>query len=114
MEECLFCRIAGRQIPSKIVHEEDSILAFEDVNPQAPVHILVIPRKHIATLNDATEEDRTLLGDLCLTARAVAHRRGLDARGYRLVLNTLQGAGQTVFHVHLHLLGGRTFSWPPG
>lgn len=114
MEGCPFCRIAGRQIPATIVHEDERVLAFEDMNPQAPVHVLVIPRKHIATLNDAVEEDRDLLGDLCLAASAVARRRGLDSRGYRLVLNTLQGAGQTVFHVHLHLLGGRAFSWPPG
>lgn len=114
MEDCLFCRIAAKKIPAKVVYEDADVLAFEDINPQAPVHLLVIPRKHVSSLNEAGEEERVLLGTLVLTARRLAKNHGIDAKGYRVVLNTLAGAGQSVFHVHLHLLGGRVFSWPPG
>jgi len=111
---CLFCKIAGREIPSDIVLEKDDVLAFKDVRPVAPVHALVIPKKHIASLNDATPEDGELLGHLVLAAREVAAKLGLDSSGYRLVVNTGPDAGQSVFHVHVHVLGGRPMAWPPG
>src|SRR5262245_31087311 len=114
MDTCLCCKIAAKMIPAKTVWEDDAIVAFEDINPQAPVHALIVPKAHRATLNDATEEDRALLGSLMLVAKEIAREKGLDSKGYRLVLNTQASAGQSVFHVHLHLLGGRTFSWPPG
>lgn len=114
MESCIFCRIAARRLPARIVFEDDEILAFEDVNPQAPIHTLVIPRRHLVSLNDATPPDAALLGRLFVVAAQLARERGLDAQGYRTVINTGAGAGQTVFHLHLHLLGGRAFRWPPG
>ena len=114
MNDCIFCKIAAGSLPAKVVHQNDSVLAFEDLHPQAPTHILIIPKKHIATLNDASEEDRALLGDLILTATAIAKDRHISSSGYRLVWNTNPGAGQSVFHIHLHLLGGRTLAWPPG
>jgi histidine triad (HIT) family protein len=110
----LFCRILQGQIPSEKVFEDDEIVAFEDVNPQAPVHILVIPRKHIATLNELQAEDDATLGRLHRVAAELARERDLAERGYRLVMNCNAEAGQTVFHVHLHLLGGRPMQWPPG
>lgn len=112
--DCLFCRIVQGQIPSKTVYEDDEIVAFEDINPQAPVHILVIPRKHTATLNDLQAEDDATLGRLHRVAAQLARQRELAERGYRVVLNCNAEAGQTVFHIHLHLLGGRTMQWPPG
>jgi histidine triad (HIT) family protein len=114
MDSCLFCKIADKKIPAKIVHEDDDSLAFEDIQPQAPVHLLIVPKRHIASLNEASAEDSGLLGGLMVTARALARAKGVDASGYRVVVNTQAGAGQSVFHIHLHLLGGRTFSWPPG
>jgi histidine triad (HIT) family protein len=114
MEDCIFCKIADRSIPSKIIHEDEKVVAFEDITPQAPTHILIIPRKHIATLNETTETDRDLLGSVVLAAVAIAKDRQLSSSGYRLVWNTNRGAGQSVFHVHLHLLGGRAMAWPPG
>jgi histidine triad (HIT) family protein len=111
--ECLFCKIAAKQIPSKIVYEDDDIFAFEDIGPQAPTHILICPRKHFASLNDATREDQALLGKLQLVAADLARKLNL-LEGYRTVLNNGRGAGQSVFHLHLHLLGGRAFRWPPG
>ena len=114
MSDCLFCKIASKTIPAKLAHESEEILAFEDLNPQAPVHTLIIPRRHIATLNEASDADAVLLGRLMLTARRLARDKGIDTSGYRLVANTMSGAGQSVFHVHLHLLGGRTMNWPPG
>ena len=114
MDECLFCAIATMKIPAKIVYEDAEILAFEDITPQAPVHLLIIPRKHLASLNDAADTDRDLLGAMLLTVGRLARERGIDARGYRAVVNTMAGAGQSVFHIHVHLLGGRPFSWPPG
>ncbi len=114
MADCLFCKIVEKKIPAKVVHEDDELVAFEDINPQAPVHILVIPRRHMATLNDASEQDGAALGRLLLAARTLAKGRGIDGSGYRLVLNTMGGAGQSVFHVHVHLLGGRSMGWPPG
>ena len=111
---CLFCRIAGGELAAKRVHEDDDIVAFEDINPQAPVHLLVVPRKHIPTLNDLTAEDDALVGRMQRLAAALAQERQIAASGYRLVVNCNAGAGQTVFHLHLHLLGGRPMTWPPG
>jgi histidine triad (HIT) family protein len=114
MAECLFCRIIRKQIPARIVHEDDAIIAFEDINPQAPVHILVIPRKHISTSLAITSEDHQLIGQMFQTAGKIAEERGIADRGFRLVMNTNPEAGQTVYHIHLHMLGGRTMNWPPG
>ena len=110
---CLFCRIIRGEIPTKKVYGDDHVFAFEDINPQAPVHILISPRKHFSSLSDATEEDAVLLGHMALVAAKLARERQLEA-GYRTVFNNGAGAGQSVFHLHLHLLGGRNFRWPPG
>jgi histidine triad (HIT) family protein len=110
--DCLFCRIASRDIPAAIVAEDEHVVAFRDINPQAPAHVLVIPRQHVATLDDAT--DPMLLGRLFLFAAQVARQEGIVTRGYRAVVNTNAGAGQTVFHLHVHVLGGRQMAWPPG
>ncbi|UCD25275.1 MAG: histidine triad nucleotide-binding protein [Gemmatimonadota bacterium] len=112
MNECLFCKIVGGEIPATIVAEDDQFIAFRDIEPQAPTHVLVIPRTHIASLNEAT--DAELMGRLLLFARGVAVKEGLTERGYRVVLNTNAEAGQTVFHIHAHVLGGRPMRWPPG
>ena len=114
MTDCLFCRIVSREIPASIVYEDDRVVAFTDINPQAPTHILVVPKRHIASLNDLTPGDDQLVGELNRRAAAIAQERGIDARGYRTVFNTNRDAGQTVFHIHLHLLGGRSMQWPPG
>lgn len=112
--DCLFCKIAAKEIPSTIVAESDDWVAFRDINPQAPTHILIVPRKHIPTLNDLEPEDAELVGRLWLAAKALAKKEGVAESGYRTVVNTNAGAGQSVFHLHLHVLGGRTFRWPPG
>ncbi len=114
MTDCIFCKIAGGEVPTELVHEDDEIVAFHDLNPQAPTHVLVIPRRHIPTLLEAGEGDAGLLGRLQTTAVEIARRLGLDRDGFRLVTNCLEGAGQSVFHIHLHLLGGRRLGWPPG
>ena len=114
MDDCLFCKIAGGKIPARLLLDEEDVVAFEDIHPQAPVHLLVIPRRHVASLNEAKDEDAPLLGRLLTTARRLARDKGIDASGYRVVVNTMAGAGQSVFHVHLHLLGGRSMHWPPG
>jgi len=111
--DCLFCKIARREILAKVVYEDADVFAFEDVSPQAPTHILICPKKHFASLNDAVDEDQGLLGKLHLTAAQLARERNL-LEGYRTVINNGGGAGQSVFHLHLHLLGGRAFRWPPG
>ncbi len=111
---CLFCKIIAGQIPADIVFENDTVLAFRDINPAAPTHILVIPKKHIATINDAGAEDKMLLGEMMLVARDIADREGVDEDGFRLTLNTNRHGGQSVYHIHLHLLAGRQMSWPPG
>jgi histidine triad (HIT) family protein len=113
MEDCLFCKIVRRQSAAAIVKEDDRALAFRDINPQAPTHILVIPKEHISGLDRTRPEHEALLGHLLLTAHALAQELGLNA-GYRVVVNNGSGAGQSVFHLHLHLLGGRPFRWPPG
>jgi histidine triad (HIT) family protein len=114
MTDCLFCRIVNREIPASIVYEDDRVLAFSDINPQASTHILVIPTRHIASLNDLAPEDDALVGELVRRAAAIARERGIAASGFRTVFNTNRDAGQTVFHVHLHLIGGRSLAWPPG
>jgi histidine triad (HIT) family protein len=111
--DCLFCKIGEKKIPSKIVYEDPDIFAFEDISPQAPTHILLCPKKHLASLDDATSEDCAVIGKLNLIAAKIAKERNLQA-GYRTVFNNGSGAGQSVFHLHLHLLGGRQFRWPPG
>ena len=113
-DPCLFCRIVAREIPAKIVLETDDCLAFRDVNPQAPLHVLVVPKRHIASLDSASAADAELLGRMALAAAEVARQEGVVAGGYRCVVNTNADAGQTVFHVHLHLLAGRRLGWPPG
>jgi histidine triad (HIT) family protein len=106
-EDCLFCKIANGEIPADLVYEDDKVLAFRDINPQAPVHILVIPRKHINTINDVTSEDESLLGYMMLIAAKIAKDNEVDESGYRLIFNCNEQGGQTVFHIHLHLLAGR-------
>lgn len=112
--DCLFCKIANGQIPAKVVYRDDHLVAFEDINPQAPVHLLIIPQKHIATLNDTHDEDCEVLGRMVQAASKLAKQLNIADDGYRIVNNCNRGAGQTVFHIHLHLLGGRALTWPPG
>lgn len=112
--DCLFCKFVSGEIDADIVHETESVIAFRDINPQAPTHVLIIPRKHIPTINDLTDADKDEIGELYLAAKRVAKMEGFSEDGYRVVMNCNAGAGQTVFHVHLHLLGGRSFGWPPG
>lgn len=114
MSACVFCRIRDGELPSRKVYEDDLVLAFHDINPQAPVHILVVPRKHIASLAEVEDADRDLLGHLQLVIRRVAEQAGLAADGYRVVVNTGRRAMQTVPHLHYHVLGGRDLGWPPG
>ncbi len=113
-EKCLFCRIASGDIPAKVIYHDDRILAFEDISPQAPFHVLIIPRRHISTLNELDEGDAALVGELVVCAARIAKAHGHDQDGYRTVFNCNYGAGQTVFHIHLHLLAGRNMTWPPG
>lgn len=114
MSQCLFCRIAAGEIPANILYSDENVLAFRDINPQAPLHALVIPRKHIATINDLQADDAALVGKLFLAAKQVAKEAGYAEDGYRVVMNCGLDAGQTVFHIHLHVLAGRALSWPPG
>jgi histidine triad (HIT) family protein len=114
MKDCVFCKIIGHDIPTRIQYEDDQVLAFHDVNPQAPTHVLIVPKRHLSTLNDAAEADRDLLGHLTLKACEVARSLGHAEKGYRLVANCQADAGQSVFHIHFHVLGGRRFGWPPG
>lgn len=111
---CLFCRIVNRELDADIVFENERVTAFRDVNPQAPVHVLIVPKEHVATLNDLRAEHRDLLSELMLAATRIARDQGVHDDGYRLVVNCQEGAGQSVFHLHLHLLGGRPMNWPPG
>jgi len=113
VEACVFCKIASRELPAKIVYEDDESVAFEDIHPKAPVHILIVPRRHLATLLDASQSDDRLLGHLLLVANNVARQKGIAERGFRLVLNCNSEGGQVVFHLHLHLLGGRPLRWNP-
>jgi len=114
MEGCIFCRIVTKEVQSKIAYEDEDVVAFHDINPQAPIHVLIVPRKHIPSLNEASEGEQILLGKMLLVAQKLAKELGVAESGYRLVLNTNRGAGQSIFHIHLHLLGGRLFHWPPG
>ena len=114
MKDCLFCKIAAHEIPATIAYEDADVIAIADINPLAPVHLLIIPKTHISTLNDLEPGHDAITGTMIRCAAALAKERGYDARGYRTVFNTNREAGQTVFHIHLHLLAGRSFSWPPG
>ena len=112
--DCIFCKIAARQAPAKIIFEDEGVVAFEDLHPQAPVHLLVIPRQHVELLKEVSAEDEPMLGHLFTVAARLARERGLDKKGYRTVINNGSWAGQSVDHLHVHLLGGRVFHWPPG
>lgn len=112
--DCLFCKIAKREIPSKIIYEDELSLAFEDINPQAPVHTLIIPKKHISKLLELKTEDHSLIGHLFQVANKIASEKGIAERGFRVVANCNPESGQTIYHIHLHLLGGRAMHWPPG
>ena len=114
MTDCIFCKIIAKEIPADIVLETDDVLVFRDLNPQAPTHLLAIPKKHIATINDIQDEDAEISGNLFLAAKQAAKLEGIDEDGYRVVMNCGANAGQVVFHNHLHILGGRQFTWPPG
>ncbi len=114
MDDCIFCKIAAGEIPAERVYEDDAVVGFRDLSPQAPTHVLVIPRRHIATLNDLQPEDGAVMGRLFLAAKEIAAREGFAETGYRTVVNCNEAGGQTVFHIHLHLLGGRMMHWPPG
>jgi histidine triad (HIT) family protein len=111
---CVFCQVASHEKPAKIVYEDEDCIVFRDINPKAPVHLLVIPRRHISSLNEILENDKALLGHLMTVVGRMAKEQGIDASGYRTVINTNAEAGQTVFHLHIHILGGRVFHWPPG
>ena len=112
--DCLFCKILKNEIPADFIFESEHAVAFRDINPQAPTHALIIPRQHIATINDLNAENADIVGNLFLAAKEIAGQEGLADAGYRVVMNCNEGAGQTVFHLHLHLLGGRGLNWPPG
>lgn len=112
--DCLFCKILNGEIPADIVYESETALAFRDINPHAPTHVLIIPRQHIATINDIDDKDTAVVGSLFIAARDVAKQEGVAEAGYRVSMNCNAAAGQTVFHLHLHLLGGRQMGWPPG
>jgi histidine triad (HIT) family protein len=114
VSNCLFCRIIEKKIPATIVHEDEYSIAFEDLNPQAPVHTLIVPKKHITDVQSIVVTDKEIIGHLFFIAKTIASQKGIDKDGYRLVINNGRGAGQSVFHLHLHLLSGRTFAWPPG
>ena len=114
MSDCIFCKIGSGQVPAKVVLQDDDVLAFDDLNPQAPIHVLVIPKRHVGSLSDAGAGDQALLGRLLEAATLVARKKGIAESGYRVVANTGRSGGQTVFHLHLHVLGGRPMTWPPG
>ena len=114
MSDCIFCKIIAGEIPATVVHETDDVLAFRDLGPQAPTHVLVIPKRHISTINDMQDGDAELVGKMYLAAKQVAADEGISESGYRTVMNCNEGAGQSVFHIHLHVLGGRPMNWPPG
>jgi len=113
-ENCLFCRILSQEIPAEVVHQDERSIAIRDINPQAPTHLLVIPQEHIESLDDASQKDEALLGHLLRVAARLANAAGLAESGYRTVINNGAGAGQSVFHLHVHVLGGRPMNWPPG
>lgn len=112
--DCLFCKIVNGDIPATVLFEDNDVIAFEDIMPQAPSHFLVIPKRHISTLNDLTDEDASVIGKLQITAAKVAKEKGIAEAGYRVVMNCNENGGQTVYHIHMHVLGGRAMTWPPG
>lgn len=114
MSDCLFCKIISGEIPGHLVYEDQEVVAFKDINPQAPLHLLIVPRRHIATINDLSPADDTVIGNMLRCAAVLAKKHGYAERGYRTLMNCNRDAGQTVFHIHLHLLAGRSFGWPPG
>lgn len=114
MNDCLFCKMIAGEIPCNIVYENESVFAFRDIDPKAPTHILLIPRKHIRSINELGESDQTLAGELLLIAKKIAKDEGIDESGFRTIFNTNSDGGQTVFHMHMHILGGRKMAWPPG
>jgi histidine triad (HIT) family protein len=114
MEDCIFCKIVNKEIPAKTVLEDEQVLAFHDINPQAPVHVLIIPKEHFSSLNEVPEDKKELLSHILLQSRQIAIKLGIAEKGYRIVLNTERDSGQDVFHIHFHLLGGRRMTWPPG
>ncbi len=114
MDNCIFCKIINKEVPSKIVYEDEKVLAFNDINPRAPIHVLLISKEHFGTLNEIPEGKKDILSHLLLKARQVAQEKGIAENGYRIVLNTERDSGQEVFHIHFHLLGGRQMKWPPG
>lgn len=114
MADCLFCGIISGGVKGEVVYQDSSVVAFKDINPKAPVHLLIVPRKHIPTLLDLEQGDKAILGDILYTATKLARDHGISEDGYRVVINCGAGAGQSVFHIHFHLLGGRVLKWPPG
>ena len=114
MADCLFCKIIAKEIPASLVYEDEQLLAFNDINPQGPTHVLIVPKRHVATLNDLSASDDAIVGEMVRRAAAIANERGISVGGFRTVFNTNRDAGQTVFHIHLHLIGGRSLAWPPG
>ena len=114
MEDCVFCKIINRESPVEKIYEEDDIIDFNDINPQAPIHILLVPKEHFNSLNEIPEEKKDILSRILLRARQIAHEKGIGNKGYRIVLNTAKESGQSVFHIHFHLMGGRRMTWPPG
>jgi histidine triad (HIT) family protein len=114
MADCLFCKIINREIQASIVYEDERVLAFNDINPHAPTHVLIVPKRHVASLNELSSDDDEMVGEIVRRAAAIAKERGISAGGFRTVFNTNRDAGQTVFHLHLHLMGGRPMHWPPG
>ncbi|MGB2064745.1 histidine triad nucleotide-binding protein [Marinomonas gallaica] len=112
--DCLFCKLVNGDIPAKILYQDEDVIAFEDIAPQAPTHFLVIPKRHISTLNDLSNDDAALVGKLPITAAKIAKELGIDESGYRVVMNCNEMGGQTVYHIHMHVLGGRSMTWPPG
>jgi histidine triad (HIT) family protein len=114
MEECIFCKIVQGEIPTNIIYQDDQVIAFDDLHPKAPIHKLIIPRRHIATLNDLDPKDKELIGHMVYVAKQFAKDLNIDEKGYRTLINCNADAGQIIFHIHLHLLGGRKMTWPPG
>jgi histidine triad (HIT) family protein len=114
LSDCIFCKIANKEIPAEIIYEDEDLLAFKDINPVAPAHILLIPKKHVSTLFDLTDENAEIIGRIVLLSKKLAIELGLEEKGFRLVSNCKENGGQTVYHIHFHLLGGRAFTWPPG
>ena len=114
MRNCIFCKIVDQEVPATILYENDNVLAFRDIRPQAPIHVLIIPKRHIATLNDVSAKDSSLIAEMIQVAHDLAAAEGIEKNGYRLVINCNQNGGQEVYHIHLHLLGGRQMKWPPG